>query len=32
MESTKINAVFDERREKVSDKDYEALSVTKWNI
>ena len=28
----KINAVFDERREKVSDKDYEALSVTKNGI
>lgn len=28
----KINALFDERREKVSDTDYEALSVTKNGI
>ncbi|HBF4252075.1 restriction endonuclease subunit S [Clostridioides difficile] len=31
-EVSKINAVFEERREKVSDKDYEALSVTKNGI
>ncbi|MCR8967320.1 restriction endonuclease subunit S [Streptococcus zalophi] len=28
----KINAIFEERREKVSDKDYEALSVTKNGV
>ncbi|HFQ7767480.1 TPA: restriction endonuclease subunit S [Clostridioides difficile] len=31
-EVSKINAVFEERREKVSDKDYETLSVTKNGI
>ena len=29
---SKVNAVFDERREKVSDKEFEALSVTKNGI
>lgn len=28
----KINLIFEERREKVSDKDYQALSVTKKGI
>ena len=29
---SKINAIFDERREKVSDREYEALSVTKNGV
>ncbi len=31
-ELSKVNAVFDERREKVSDQEFEALSVTKNGI
>lgn len=31
-EVKKVNFIFDERREKVSDKDYQALSVTKKGI
>lgn len=30
--TAKVNAVFDERREKVSDREFEALSVTKNGI
>ena len=29
---TKVNSVFEERREKVSDKEYEPLSVTKMGV